>query len=96
MQDILRIEFVYREDGTLYYRHYYHTHQAFGTTLQGLDSYYDAHGRAVSESGYITHGWLEYYYIYEDGNGRIADQPAYVLEIDHNMGCPFPKMIRCL
>ncbi len=96
MQDILRIEFVYREDGTLYYRHYYHTHQAFGTTLQGLDSYYDAHGRVVFESGYITHGWLEYYYIYEDGNGRIADQPAYVLEIDHNMGCPFPKMIRCL
>lgn len=96
MQDILRIEFIYREDGSLYYRHYYHTHQAFGTTLQGLDSYYDAHGRVIFESGYITHGWLEYYYIYEDGDGGIADRPAYVLEIDHNMGCPFPKMIRCL
>lgn len=96
MQDILRIEFVYREDGTLYYRHYYHTHQVFGTTLQGLDSYYDAHGRVIYESGYITHGWLEYYYIYEDGDGGSADQPAYVLEIDHNMGIAIPKMIRCL
>lgn len=96
MQDILRIEFVYREDGTLYYRHYYHTHQVFGTTLQGLDSYYDAHGRVIYESGYITHGWLEYYYIYEDGDGGSADQPAYVLEFDHNMGIAIPKMIRCL
>lgn len=95
MQDILRIEYVYREDGTLYHRHYYHTHQAFGTTLQGLDSYYDAYGRVIYENGYITHGWLEYYYIYEDRDGRIAEQPAYVLEIDHNMGCPFPRMIRC-
>lgn len=95
MQDILRIEFVYREDGTLYYRHYYHTHQVFGTTLQGLDSYYDAHGRVIYESGYITHGWLEYYYIYEDGDGGSADQPAYVLEFDHNMGIAIPKMIRC-
>ncbi len=96
MQDILRIEFTYREDGTLYYRDYYHTHQAFGTTLQGLDSYYDTHERVIYESGYITHGFLEYYYIYEDGDGRIADQPAYVLEIDHNMGYAVPKMIRCL
>ncbi len=36
------------------------------------------------------------YLLNEDVDGKIADQPAYVLEIDQNMGMAIPKMIRCL
>ena len=96
MQDILRINFIYREDGTLFYRDYYHSHQAFGTTLQGLNSFYDEQERVVYESGYITHGYLEYYYIYEDREGEIADKPTYILYLDYNMGYVIPDMIKCL
>lgn len=95
LQDILRIEYMYREDGTLYYRNYYHSHQVFGTTLQGLYSYYDAHERVIFASGYITHGWLEFYYIYEDRDEKIADRPTYILKIDHNMGYAVPNMVKC-
>lgn len=95
MQDILRIEFAYREDGTLYYREYYHSHQVFMTTLRQIESYYDVHERVSFEEGYFTHGKLEYYYIYEDRDGRIADKPAYILEIDYNMGTLFARMIKC-
>ena len=95
MQDILRIEFAYREDGTLYYREYYHSHQVFMTTLRHMAGYYDVHERVSFEEGFFTHGKLEYYYIYEDRDGRIADKPAYILEIDYNMGTLFPRMIKC-
>lgn len=96
IQDILRIEFIYREDDTLYYRYYYHSHQAFGTTLQGMNSYYDEHERVIYESGYVTHGGLEYYYIYEDTDGKTADKPAYILQVDYTMGDAISSMIRCL
>lgn len=96
MQDIVRINFIYREDGTLYWRDYYHSHQAFGTTLQGLDSFYDEQERIIYESGYITHGQLEYYYIYEDRDGEISDKPTYILCLDYNMGYAVPNMIKCL
>lgn len=94
MQDILRIKFIYREDGTLFYRDYHHMHQVFGTTLQRLDSFYDEHERVIYESGYITHGYLDYYYIYEDKGGKIAEMPTYTLVIDHNMGYAVPNMIK--
>ena len=41
-------------------------------------------------------GQNAYELLYYDGDGKIADQPAYVLEIDQNMGMAIPKMIRCL
>lgn len=96
MQDIVRIDFTYREDGTLFYRDYYHSHQAFGTTLQGLHSFYDEQERVILERGYITHGQLEYYYIYEDTDGETADKPTYVLYLDYNMGYVNPDIIKCL
>lgn len=94
VQDILRINFFYREDGTLYYREYYHTHQVFGTTLQKLVSYYDGYERVIYERGYITHGALEYYYIYEDRDGKIVKTPTYTLMVDNNMGYAIPYMIK--
>lgn len=96
MQDILRINFIYREDGTLFYRDYYHSHQAFGTTLQGLHSFYDEQEQVILERGYITHGQLEYCYIYEDTDGETADKPTYILYLDYNMGYVNPDMIKCL
>lgn len=95
MQDILRIAYIYREDGTLYFRDYYHSHQAFGTTLQGKESFYDEHERVIYEWGYITHGSLGYYYMYDDSDGKIAEKPDYILMIDYNMGYAVPDMIKC-
>lgn len=96
MQDIVRIDFTYREDGTLFYRDYYHSHQAFGTTLQSLHSYYDEQERVIFERGYITHGRLEYYYIYEDTGGKTADKPTYILRLDYDMEYVTPDIIKCL
>lgn len=96
MQDIVKIDFTYREDGTLFYRDYYHSHQAFGTTLQSLHSYYDEYERVIFERGYITHGRLEYHYIYEDTDEETADKPTYILYLDYNMGSVIPDIINCL
>ncbi|MDE7321144.1 MAG: hypothetical protein K2N73_00175 [Lachnospiraceae bacterium] len=89
-ESIVKINFVYRDDGTLYYRDYSHNSYLFGTTLLSLDSYYDEYGRAVYEYGYITHGSLEYYYLYQDDH----EKPAYCLELDHNLGYVIPTMIQ--
>jgi len=45
---------------------------------------YTDEGRLVYRYGYITHGSLEYYYIYEESDM----EPAYCLELDHNGGPP--------
>lgn len=86
----ISINYIYRDDGSLFYRDYWHDPLMFGTTLQSMESYYDEAERVVFESGYITHGELEYYYIYE---GK-KDIPKYCLQIDHNMGYAIPEMVR--
>lgn len=87
---ILKINFVYREDGTLYCRDYYHNQKIFGTTESTLDCFYDEQERIVYKTGYITHGYVEYYYIYEDE----SDKPAYCLYLDHNLGYAIPAMVK--
>lgn len=87
---LVELDFVYRDDGTLYYRDYAHNSFVFGTTLCTLESYYDEYGRASYETGYVTHGKLEYYYIYEDEGA----QPVYCLELDYNGGYVIPGLIR--
>lgn len=87
---LISINFVYREDGTLYYRDYDHNGLAFETFLSYLDSYYDEKERVVYEKGYITHGHVEYYYIYEDE----GDKPAYCLYVDNNLGYAIPAMVK--
>lgn len=94
-EDMLKINFVYREDGTLFYRDYSHHDLVFGSTLCSLDSFYDEHERLIFEEGYITHGHLEYYYIYDDRDGKPADKPMYILEIDYNLNYAIPNMIKC-
>lgn len=87
---ILKINYIYRDDGSLFYRDYYHNDFVFGTTYQRLDSYYDESERIVYETAYITHGSLENYYIYDDA-GR---EPAYALFLDDNLGYCIPVCVR--
>lgn len=86
----VRVDYIYRDDGTLFYRDYWHDPMEFGTTLSSRDSFYDERGRVVYEKGYITHGKLEYYYIYADE----GDKPEYCLIVDHNVGCAIANMIQ--
>ena len=94
-EDMLKIDFIYREDGTLFYRDYSHHDLVFGSTLCSLYSFYDEHERVIFERGYITHGWLEYYYIYEERDGKITDKPTYILVIDYNLNYAIPNIIKC-
>lgn len=86
--NVAEINYIYREDGTLFCRDYHHDARTFSSTLCGLNSFFDERERLVYECGYITHGSLEYYYIYED------DMPAYCLCLDYNGGCVFADMVR--
>lgn len=87
---VLELDYVYRDDGTLYCRDYTHNPSIFGTTLCSLESYYDEKRRVVYESGYITHGQLEYFYIY----GEEGEKPEYFLTVDYGGGYAIPTMER--
>ena len=87
---ILEINHVYRDDGTLFYREYHHNSRIFYTTFSNLNSFFDENGRPAFESGYITHGHLENYYIYEDE----GDTPAYVVCLDYNPSALYAEIIR--
>lgn len=76
--NVLEIDFIYRDDGTLAQREYTHNSWIFGTTFTTLSSYFDENERLTYEVGYITHGFLELYYIYEDESSI----PTYCLCLD--------------
>ena len=86
----LEMDYIYRDDSTLFYRDYRHDPYLFSTTLSTLRSFYDEEGRVIYESGYITHGKLEYYYIYDDKR----EIPMYCLCIDHDLGYAVPDLVR--
>ena len=86
---ILDIDWVYRETGKLFYREFYQNSHLWGTTRQALYDYYDEDGRLIYESAYITHGSLDYFFIYTDGSCR----PAYCLQLDNNLGYCIPLMV---
>lgn len=87
---LLKISFTYREDGTLYCRDYSHHSVVFSTYLSSLKSFYDEKERLVFETGYITHGHVEFYYIYEDE----SDKPTYCMYLDYNLGYVIPEMAK--
>ena len=89
-QPILSMEWIYRDDGTLYRKYYHHEQRCFGTTDQSQYIYYDELGRQVYRYAYITHGSCDYYYIY-DGEKTV---PKYCLFIDWNGASPVTEMIR--
>lgn len=80
--DMMELIYIYRDDGTLYQRHYWHNPYQFSTYRQSETSLYDEKGRLVFENAYITHGHLEDYYIYLDG----GNEPAYCVELDYAGG----------
>lgn len=76
---LMEIRYIYRDDGTLYDRHYRHNSYWAGSTGSSEDSLYDERERLVYRQAYITHGTLEDYFIYPDD----GDTPAYRLEFDY-------------
>lgn len=76
---IVKIEFFYREDGTLWKKECYYNAWAFGTTGATEIYYYDEMERLTYAYIYITHGCLEEYYLYE----RDSKEPSYCLTVDH-------------
>lgn len=77
--EIVRVEFYYREDGTLERKYSYYNDRCFDTYRMTEDTYYDEAERPVYTSAYVTHGFEEDYYIYtEDGT-----TPSYRLTVDH-------------
>lgn len=80
---LLSMDYIYRNDGTLYHKQYYHHHILFGSTHQGQSSGFDEQGRIIYKYSYITHGSLIYYYIYKGD----SQKPAYCLMLDLNGTC---------
>ncbi len=80
--DAVIVNYSYRDDGTLAYRDYHHNTYLFGTTASTLETWFDEQGRPVYERAYITHGSLNWYYIYEDDD----EIPEFVLKTDAGGG----------
>lgn len=87
---ILNMYYEYDDNGTLRQRRYYHYHLKFSSTFQYWYSYFDELGRVEYERAYITHGSLEYYYIYLDG----SDEPAYSLFLDKSWNWWIPDFAK--
>lgn len=86
----IQIDFYYREDGTLERKECAYNPLWFETTRQSETYYYDEQERLVYTRAYITHGYLEDYYIYlEDEN-----EPAYCLTVDHYSGDAYAGFVR--
>lgn len=88
--NLVEINFIYREDGTLFTRDYNHDARTYGSTLCGMDSFFDEKERLVYEVGYITHGSCEFYYFYDDEE----EVPTYGLFLDYDGGYVTPGMVR--
>lgn len=87
---LIQVEFTYRSDGSLLHKSYYHNPFAFGTTFSPSELDYDEAERLVFARSYITHGHLEYYYIYDGG----STQPAYCLCLDESLGLYYSSMLQ--
>lgn len=81
----MKINFIYRDDGTLACREYSHNSWMWGTSYSSGTCLYDENERLIYETLYVTHGGETYYYIYEDDSNK----PAYALMLDNGgtWGC---------
>lgn len=77
---IMTINFIYRNDGTLFYKYYSHNPYVFATANCTMHIYYDELERIKYESDYITHGHIEHYYIYKNNSNK----PSYCLSLDYS------------
>lgn len=87
---LIQIDYIYRDDGTLFYQSYYHNGYVFGSTFSTQNKFFDHVGRICYEERYITHGNMIYYYFY-DGHER---KPTYLLSLDCGIGAYIPHLIR--
>lgn len=90
IENVININFQYRDDGTLFYKDYWHHALVFGSYGCSIDSFYDESERVVYEDAYVTHGSYDFYYIYSDDSRK----PSYCLLLDNNLGVWIPKLIR--
>ena len=74
-------DYVYRPDGTLDYRDYYHNDRLFGTWFFSCRLYYDGLQRLTRVKGYVTHGYMYYYYWYDE-----TGAPVWQLCLDQSGG----------
>ena len=79
----VEIEFFYRDDGSLERKKFFYNPLLYGgcTGNSGV-CYYDSDERLIYVDSYITHGYIENYYIYEDDE----KEPTYNLILDHSCG----------
>lgn len=87
LDPILWIDYEYYDNGNLKSRLYWHNGYVFGTWYTTWDAYFDEQGRIAYEDIYITHGSWDTYYIYMDDTSK----PAYILDLDNNMGSWIPE-----
>lgn len=88
--DIVKIQFSYRANGSLLQKGCHYNAQIFGTTYSDSTLHYDESERLQYAECYITHGELEYYYLYD----HDPSLPAYCLLLDCGLGGCVPQMIR--
>lgn len=79
---LLSMDYIYRDDGTLYHREYQHYPKFFGSTSQRMSGDYDERGRLIYQESYITHGAVDAYYLYEGDH----IEPQYHLILDWGGG----------
>ncbi len=87
--ELLSLDYIYRDDGTLHHREYHHYAKFFSSTGQWEGGDYDEQGRLVYQCGYITHGAMDEYYLY-DGNHT---EPKYCLFLDWGNNTAYVRMI---
>lgn len=88
---LVEMDFVYREDGTLQRKDRSHNWAYGGTWYSMIHSCYGNKERLIFEDCYVTHGSMDYYYIYEGDE----DEPSYYLVIDHDLGDLYAEMYSC-
>jgi len=81
-EKFMEIVYSYREDGTIYKQTCYYNGRLYNATGRTGIYYYDKQERLEYADTYITHGYLEDYYIY-DGDSK---NPAFCLTLDHVSG----------
>ena len=86
-EPVLWIDYDYYDNGNLKSRFYWHNGYIFGTWYTTWSCYFDEQGRIAHEDIYITHGSWDTYYIYMDDTKK----PAYILDLDDNMGTWIPE-----
>ena len=86
--DVLNVTFSYWDDGSLLGKSYYLNQELFGTTYFSTQMYYTSYKRLAYARTYITHGSLQFFYLYDGEN----TSPSYCLMLDDNAGLCFPTL----